>query len=91
MSTEDSILIRRSLEELIRSVDLELARIEVKLMDAAKRFCLNSWEELEEFFKRGGMDNPEVDLAWTEYQYLKNRRETLLKDREKAIRLLSRG
>lgn len=49
-----------------------------------------SLEELENFFKRG-IDNPEIDLAWAEYCYLKDRRESLLKDRERAFQLLSRG
>jgi len=82
--------IRRGLEELIRSIDLELAKTEVRLTAIAEKFGLSSWKELEKLFKRG-IDNPEIDLAWAEYCYLKDRCESLLKDRERAFQLLSRG
>ncbi|MCR6691919.1 MAG: hypothetical protein MRT15_05990 [archaeon YNP-LCB-003-016] len=81
-------LIRRGLEELIKSIDLELARTEVRLTMIAEKFGLKSWKELEEFFKRG-VDNLEIDLAWVEYRYLKDKYESLLKDREKVLQLLS--
>jgi len=45
---------------------------------------------LEEFFKRV-VENPEVDLAWTEYCYLKDKYEALFKNREKIFNLLSIG
>jgi hypothetical protein len=38
----------------------------------AEKFGLKSWKELEEFFRRG-VDNLEIDLAWVEYRYLKDR------------------
>jgi hypothetical protein len=81
-------LVRKGLEELIRSIDIELAKTEVRLMAIAEKFGLNSWKELENFFKRG-IDNPEIDLAWVEYRYLKDKYESLLKDREKVLQLLS--
>ena len=81
-------LIRRGLEELIKSIDLELARTEVRLTMIAEKFGLKSWKELEEFFKRG-VDNLEIDLAWVEYRHLKDKYESLLKDREKVLQLLS--
>jgi hypothetical protein len=81
-------LIRRGLEELIKSIDLELARTEVRLTMIAEKFGLKSWRELEEFFRRG-VDNREIDLAWVEYRYLKDKYESLLKDREKVLQLLS--
>jgi hypothetical protein len=80
-------LIRRGLEELIKSIDLELARTEVRLTMIAEKFGLKSWRELEEFFRRG-VDNREIDLAWVEYRYLKDKYESLLKDREKVLQLL---
>ncbi|MCR6624564.1 MAG: hypothetical protein NDF58_08330 [archaeon YNP-LCB-024-027] len=80
-------LIRRGLEELIKSIDLELARTEVRLTMIAEKFGLKSWRELEEFFKRG-VDNREIDLAWVEYRYLKDKYESLLKDGEKVLQLL---
>ncbi len=83
-------LIRRGLEELIKSIDLELAKTEARLTAIAERFGLSSWEELEDLFRRG-IDNPEIDLAWAEYRYLKDRRESLLRDRERAFQLLSGG
>jgi hypothetical protein len=81
-------LVRRGLEELIRSIDIELAKTEVRLMAIAENFGLKSWKELENFFKRG-IDNPEIDLAWVKYRYLKDKYESLLKDREKVLQLLS--
>jgi len=83
-------LIRRGLEELIKSIDLELAKTEARLTAIAERFGLSSWEELEDLFRRE-IDNPEIDLAWAEYRYLKDRRESLLRDRERAFQLLSGG
>ncbi|MCS7366620.1 MAG: hypothetical protein NDF52_01935 [archaeon YNP-WB-062] len=80
-------LIRRGLEELIKSIDLELARTEVRLTMIAEKFGLKSWRELEEFFRRG-VDNREIDLAWVEYRYLKDKYESLLKDGEKVLQLL---
>ncbi len=81
-------LIRRGLEELIKSIDLELAKTEARLTAIAEKFGLNSWEELDYLFKRG-IDNPEIDLAWAEYCYLKGRRESLSRDRGEAFQLLS--
>jgi hypothetical protein len=66
--------VRRRLEELIKSIDLELTKTEVRLTAIAEKFGLNSWKELEGLFKRG-MDNPEIDLAWVEYCYLKVKHE----------------
>jgi len=83
-------LVRRGLEELIRSIDLELTKTEAKLTKIAEKFGLNSWKELEGLF-RGRIDNPEIDLAWAENCYLKDRYESLLKDREKALQPLSRS
>lgn len=40
-------LVRRGLEELIRSIDLELTKTEAKLTKIAEKFGLNSWKELE--------------------------------------------
>jgi len=40
-------LVRRGLEELIRSIDLELAKTEVRLTAIAEKFGLSSWKELE--------------------------------------------
>jgi hypothetical protein len=80
-------LIRRGLEELIKSIDLELARTEVRLTMIAEKFGLKSWRELEEFFRRG-VDNREIDFAWVEYRYLKDKYESLLKDGEKVLQLL---
>jgi hypothetical protein len=83
-------LVRRGLEELIRSIDLELTKTEAKLTKIAEKFGLNSWKELEGLF-RGRIDNPEIDLAWAEYCCLKDRYESLLKDREKVLQPLSRS
>jgi hypothetical protein len=76
--------VRRGLEELIKSTDLELAKTEVRLTAIAEKFGLNSWRELEVLFKRG-IDNPEIDLAWAEYCYLKDKHKSLLRDRKKAV------
>jgi hypothetical protein len=65
-----------------------VAKVETRLEDMAVKFGLSSWKELEDFFKEG-KDLPEVDLAWAEYLYLKNRRENLLKEREEVLTLLS--
>jgi len=75
------------LEELIKSIDLELAKTEVRLTAIAEKFGLNSWRELEVLFKRG-IDNPEIDLAWAEYCYLKDKHKPLLRDGKKAVQLL---
>jgi hypothetical protein len=84
----DVKLVKKGLEELVKSIDVELAKVETRLEDMAEKFGLGSWKELEDFFKEG-KDLPEVDLAWAEYLYLKNRRENLLKEREEVLRLLS--
>jgi hypothetical protein len=80
----------KSLEELIRGIDLELTKTEAKLAKIAEKFGLNSWREFEELFK-GRIDNSEINLAWAEYCYLKDRYKSLLRDREKALQLLSRS
>jgi hypothetical protein len=45
--------VRRRLEELIKSIDLELTKTEVRLTAIAEKFGLNSWRKLEVLFKEG--------------------------------------
>ena len=45
--------VRRGLEELIKSIDLELAKTEVRLTAIAEKFGLNSWRCLRFSSKEG--------------------------------------
>ena len=89
MVVGDSQLIRMGLEKLKKGVDEELVRIENRLLMLTKRLGVDSIAELDKLFREREVDNPEIDLAWPEYIYLKNRCEELLKIREKILEKLS--
>jgi hypothetical protein len=87
----EAAIVRRGLEELLRSIDAELARVEARLEALAERLGLASREELEAFFGRRGIDSPEADLAWPEYVHLRERLGRLREERRQVLNLLSRG
>ncbi len=72
-------LVRRGLEKLLESVDLELARVELELRMLCERLGLKSLDDLEKAF-REGHENPEVDLVWPKYLYLKDKLERLRRE-----------
>jgi hypothetical protein len=84
---EEGQTVRRGLEKLLESVDIEIAHMELRLKSLAEKFGLKSLEDLERMF-REGPDNPEVDLAWPEYQYLKGRLMELRRGREEILKQL---
>ena len=78
-------IVRESLEVMLRKVNREIAVIEARLQRMAARLGVSSWRELEELFTGKGLDNPEVDMLWPEYLYLRKRLEELEKRRKDIL------
>lgn len=72
----DVVLIREGLELPLKKVNYEITRVEARLNSLARRFGLKERRELEELMRSKSVDNPEVDLAWPEYMYLRERLNT---------------
>ena len=78
-------IVRESLEVMLRRINREIAVIEARLQRMAVRLGVSSWRELEELFTGKGLDNPEVDMLWPEYLYLRKRLEELEKRRKDIL------
>jgi len=88
MGLELNELIREALELMLEKVNEEMALVEVELKRMAKKFGLRDWEELDQLFNEEGLDNPEIDLLYPEYIYLKDKLEGLKKRKEELLKLL---
>ena len=83
-------IVRESLEVMLRRINREAAVVEARLQRIAARLGVGDWRELEELLTGRGIDNPEVDLLWPEYLYLK-RRLRELEERKKRILTMLKG
>ena len=83
-------IVRESLEVMLRKVNREAAVVEARLQKIAVRLGVGNWRELEKLLTSRGIDNPEVDLLWPEYLYLK-RRLRELEERKKRILSMFKG
>ena len=81
---------RESLEIMLRKVNREMASVEARLQKMAARLGARNWKELERIFMKENIDNPEVDMIWPEYLYLRERLEEL-KKRKREILLALKG
>ena len=82
-------IVREGLELVLRKIDREITSVEVRLQRMAVRLGVNNWRELEKVFSERGIDNPEMDLLWPEYLYLRNRLEKLEKRRKNVLNVLA--
>ncbi len=71
-------LIIEGLQRLLEDIDLELSRIDSRLLNMCIKLGVNSIEELDKIFKSRDMDYPELDLLWVEYRYLIEKRQKKL-------------
>ena len=71
------IVIRESLELLLRKISKEMVIVESRLHRMARKLGLDSWEELEKLFTSSNINNPEIDMMWPEYLYLRDRLKEL--------------
>jgi len=83
-------IVRESLEVLLRKINREAAAVEARLQKIAAKLGVGDWRELEKLLTSGGIDNPEIDLLWPEYLYLK-RRLSELEERKKRVLALLKG
>jgi len=83
-------IVRESLEVMLRRINRETAMVEARLQRVAARLGVGNWRELEKLLTSRGIDNPEVDLLWPEYLYLK-RRLRELEERKKRILAMLKG
>lgn len=88
MATE--AIVRQGLEVLLKKVNREIARVEARLQKLARDLGLSSWGELENFFSMRGLDNPDIDMLWSEYVYLRDRLEALRRYRLQILKELGR-
>ena len=68
----------RGLEIMPGIVKGEIASVEARLQRMAARLGVKNWRKLERFLREGG-DDPEVDMLWPEYLYLRDLLEELEK------------
>ncbi len=83
-------IVRESLEVMLRRINREAAVVEARLQRIAARLGIEDWRELEKLLTSRGIDNPEIDLLWPEYLYLK-RRLRELEERKKRILAMLKG
>ncbi len=81
-------IIRESLEVMLRRINREAAMAEARLQRIATRLGVGNWRELEKLFTSRGIDNPEVDLLWPEYLYLKRRLRELEEKKKRILAML---
>ncbi len=70
-------IIKEALEALLNEINREAAAIEARLQGIASKLGLNTWRDIEKLLTSEGMDNPELDMLWPEYLYLRGRLEEL--------------
>ncbi|MEM0047981.1 MAG: hypothetical protein QXG81_05390 [Ignisphaera sp.] len=83
-------IVRESLEVMLKRINREAAVVEARLQKIATKLGVGDWRELEELFTSRGIDNPEVDLLWSEYLYLKTRLGKL-EERKKRVLAMLKG
>lgn len=83
-------IVRESLEVMLKRINREAAVVEARLQKIAAKLGVGDWRELEELFASRGIDNPEVDLLWSEYLYLKARLRKL-EERKKRVLAMLKG
>ncbi len=83
-------IVRESLDVMLRRINREAAVVEARLQRIAARLGVEDWRELEKLLTGRGIDNPEIDLLWPEYLYLK-RRLRELEERKKRILAMLKG
>ncbi len=83
-------IVRESLEVMLRRINREAVVVEARLQRIAARLGVGDWRELEKLLTSRGIDNPEIDLLWPEYLYLK-RRLRELEERKKRILTMLKG
>jgi len=90
LTLRQTAVVRESLELLVEKIRREEREVLERLEGIAERLGLRDWRELEDVFREEGPDNPELDLLWPEYMYLRGRLEDLEKRRREAEELLER-
>jgi len=80
--------VRESLEVMLRKINREIAVVEARLQKIAVGLGIEDWRELEKLLVSRGIDNPEIDLLWPEYLYLKRRLEKLEERKERILSML---
>lgn len=75
-------MLREGLELMLKKIDSEIVAVEARLQSIARKVGVSDWSELDELFRSKGVDNPELDMLWPEYSYLRDRL-LHLKNREK--------
>ena len=83
-------IVRESLEVLLRRINREAVVVEARLQRIAAKLGVGNWRELEDLLTSRGIDNPEIDLLWSEYLYLK-RRLRRLEEKKKRILAMLKG
>ncbi len=83
-------IVRESLEIMLRKVNRDIAVTEARLQRMAIRLGASDWRELEKVFAGRNVDNPEVDMLWPEYLYLRERLEELRKRKKDILAMLAR-
>ncbi|MEB2792771.1 MAG: hypothetical protein G5Z42_07105 [Caldisphaeraceae archaeon] len=83
-------IVREGLEVMLRGVNKEIAVVEVRLQRIATVLGIKNWKELDELFTMKGVDNPEVDMLWPKYLYLRRRLKEL-EERKKDILMALEG
>ena len=83
-------IVRESLEVMLRRINREAAVVEARLQRIATSLGVGDWRELEKLLTSRGIDNPEMDLLWPEYLYLKKRLREL-EERKKRILAMLKG
>ena len=81
-------IVRESLEVMLGRINREAAAVEAKLQRIATRLGVGDWKELEKLLTSRGIDNPEVDLLWPKYLYLKRRLKELEEKRKRILAML---
>ena len=81
-------LVYEGLEMMLRKINREITVVEARLQRIATRLGVGSWRELEKLFAGKDIDNPEMDMLWPEYVYLKKRLEELEKRKKHVLAML---
>ncbi|MEM4971033.1 MAG: hypothetical protein QXE01_07270 [Sulfolobales archaeon] len=79
---------RESLGVMLKKINREVALVGARLQRMALRLGVGDWRELERLLAGKGIDNPEIDLLWPEYLYLKRRLEELGAKKKRVLAML---